>query len=474
MPERPLTDHLDDALQAMLAGRSVDETEFAPLLEIARELRTMPRESFKAKLKSELQRRSSMSSTSEAIATTRQTARPRLRIRSVGEAIEFYQRAFGAREISRFEVGGQIPHAELMFGNTIITFGEEAVEWGYPGPETLGGSPVAIDLHADDVDAAVARAVDAGARQIGSIHNTFYGSRTGMVADPFGYHWSISMVREEMSVEEMHRRLAAENQGRKPAVNPVREGFHTVTPYVISQDAEGLIDFVKQVFGAEERFRAVGSAGGYHCEVRIGDSMMMIGGGGKGLSWKGESRPMAFHVYVPNTDALYRHALETGATSIDAPQDHEYGERGASVRDPFGNHWYIATAKGEHYTPQGLRTVNVYMHPLRAEPVIAFLKRGFGAVEVGKYASPEGVVHHAAVRVGDSLVEMGEAHGPYQPMPSTFYLYLPNVDAAYRRVLEAGATSVKEPTNQPYGDRVGEVKDSFGNTWYLGTQLEAQ
>ena len=68
-----------------------------------------------------------------------------------------------------------------------------------------------------------------------------------------------------------------------------------MTPYVVAQDAAGLIDFVKQAFGAEEIFRSVGSAGGIHAEVRIGDSMLMMGGGGPGLAWRGKSKPLAFH-----------------------------------------------------------------------------------------------------------------------------------------------------------------------------------
>jgi len=104
--------------------------------------------------------------------------------------------------------------------------------------------------------------------------------------------------------------------------------------------------------------------------------------------------------------------------------------------------------------------------------VIDFLKRAFGAEERAKYASPEGLVQHAEVRVGDSVVEMGEAHGPYQPMPSTFYLYVPDVDAIYERALRAGATSLNAPADQPYGDRNGGVKDPFGNTWYIATHIK--
>jgi uncharacterized glyoxalase superfamily protein PhnB len=112
------------------------------------------------------------------------------------------------------------------------------------------------------------------------------------------------------------------------------------------------------------------------------------------------------------------------------------------------------------------------MQPLRAEPVINFLKRAFGAREIAKYASPDGVVHHAEIRVGDSVVEMGEAHGKYEPMPAMFYLYVPDCDAVYRRALAAGATSIAEPTDHPYGDRSGAVKDAFGNQWWIATHVK--
>ena len=121
-------------------------------------------------------------------------------------------------------------------------------------------------------------------------------------------------------------------------------------------------------------------------------------------------------------------AVKAGATLIDEPRDQEYGERSGTVKDAAGNYWYIATAKGESYVPKGLHSVNPYLHPLRAEPLISFLKRAFEAQEVAKYASPDGVVHHAVIRVGDSVIEMGEAHGKYEAMPAMFYLYVPNVD----------------------------------------------
>jgi uncharacterized glyoxalase superfamily protein PhnB len=155
-----------------------------------------------------------------------------------------------------------------------------------------------------------------------------------------------------------------------------------------------------------------------------------------------------------------------------APADQEYGERTASVADAAGNHWYIATFLGKDYKSEGAPTIQPYLHPLRAEPVFQFLKRAFGAQDLGRYADPMGVVHHMTIAIGDSHLEMGEAHGPYQPMKSMFYLYVPNVDAAYRTALAAGAKSMQEPADQPYGDRVGAVTDAFGNTWYIATHVK--
>lgn len=272
-------------------------------------------------------------------------------------------------------------------------------------------------------------------------------------------------------------RLKADLQRRTPVttttVNPIREGFHTITPYLVVHEAPRLIDFVKQAFGAEELYRGgPGSQGGLHAEVRIGDSRMMIGGGGPGLPWRGTPLPTALHVYVKDADAMYQRALEAGAESVEKPIDQPYGDREAGVKDAFGNYWWIATHKEGGYIPQGMHTVTPFLHPLRAEPFINFLKRAFGAEEVERHASPDGVVHHAVVRIGNSALEMGEAHGSYQPMPSMFYVSVPDVDTAYRSALAAGGTSIAEPKDQPYGDRVAGVKDPFGNQWYMATHIK--
>ncbi len=271
--------------------------------------------------------------------------------------------------------------------------------------------------------------------------------------------------------------IAAEEDRRspQPATDSVRATFRTVTPYLTVADVHEEIEFVTKVFGAEGRIYGLGSAGGYHSEYRIGDSMVMIGGGGKGASWKGTPAPAALHLYVEDVDAFYERALAAGATSLYPPTDHEYGERGASVEDTGGNHWYLATATGAGYVPEGATNLMSFLHPKGAPQMIEFLKQAFAAEATAVHQSPDGVVLHATVRIGTSVIEMGEAHGPWQPMPMTFMLYVDDVDAWYERAMLAeGMISMSKPGDQAYGDRVGAVKDPFGNVWYIGTHLKAE
>src|SRR5215831_6711297 len=119
---------------------------------------------------------------------------------------------------------------------------------------------------------------------------------------------------------------------------PLRPGYHTITPYLHVERITDLLEFVKRAFAAVETLRHVGSAGGLHAEVRIGDSMVMMGGY-EGIT----AMPAALHVYVDDADAVYARAVAAGATTLHPLVDQPYGDREASVQDPFGNHWYIAT-----------------------------------------------------------------------------------------------------------------------------------
>lgn len=272
--------------------------------------------------------------------------------------------------------------------------------------------------------------------------------------------------------ENLMRRASMESPGTATAAKPVdlkREGFHTITPYLAVREARELIEFVKQAFGGEGTVHGTGSEGGIHAEYKIGDSIVMIGGGGL---WKGSAKITALHVYVDDVDDIYQKALAAGATSMNPPIE-AHGERVASVQDLAGNEWYIAKRLSGSHTDEGLRNVNVYLHPQGAAQMIEFLKESFGAEEIMSHrATPDGPVLHAKIKIGDSVLEMGEGHGRYVTLPSMLFLYVDDVEAWHRRAVAGGATSIEEPRDQPYGDRVGAVTDPFGNTWYMATPIQ--
>ena len=475
MAERLIIDQLDDAVAEILAERVPDLTNADPvvamLAEVAVDLRGLPTEAFKAQLQQQLGGREEMSSPAQKLKP--QTVRGlwvHLVFNNASAAIDFYKEAFGAKETMRLtEPGGKIGHAEMQIGDANISLSDEYPDYGALSPQTIGGSSIKLHLDVEDVDEFARVAVAAGATLTRPIQDQFYGDRAGQLLDPFGYTWAISTHIKDVPVDEMQKQVEewAEQEAKKKSRKGRREGFHSVTPYLTVRKAPELVDFVKQAFGAEEIFRTLGSAGGLHCEVKIGESMVMIGGG-EGISeW-----PTAIHLYVPDVDATYQRALDAGATSLAAPMDQEYGERSAAVQDTTGNQWYIATT----FTPlqeidRDLHTVTVYFHPVGAARMIEFLGEAFGAEEVVRHASDEGYIYHAKVRIGDSVVEMGEAHDQWQPMPTAIYLYVEDVDAVYEQALKAGAVSVVPPADQPYGDRNAWVKDPFENIWYIATTV---
>jgi uncharacterized glyoxalase superfamily protein PhnB len=243
----------------------------------------------------------------------------------------------------------------------------------------------------------------------------------------------------------------------------IREGFTTVTPYLRVPGA-GLFDFLSTVFGAIETSVTRTASGGVHREVRVGDSMLMIGEVGSDVGV--ESSPAAFHVYVPDVDAVFERAIAAGAKAIGAPEDRPYGERLGFVQDAFGNHWYIATQLGASPVPPGYRTVTPYVHPRGVPSYIDFLTRAFGASEEFRHEM-QGVIMHARVRIGDGAIEMGDTQGRMEPEKTAFYLYVADCDALYQQAVAAGATPLSPPADQWFGDRVASVQDAMGITWYL-------
>ncbi len=132
---------------------------------------------------------------------------PALTVRDAARAIEFYTRAFGARELGRMpSPDGRIWHAELQIGDARLMLADEFPEMGGQAAESLGGTPVSLHLYVQDADAVVQRATDAGATVIQPLMNAFWGDRYGRLKDPFGHEWGVATHVEDVSEEEMQRR----------------------------------------------------------------------------------------------------------------------------------------------------------------------------------------------------------------------------------------------------------------------------
>lgn len=131
-------------------------------------------------------------------------------------AIDFYKRAFGAKEISRLPMGDKIGHAELQIGDTRIMLNDEFPDHGNLGPNSRGGTPVGFIIYTDDVDTAFKTALDAGGSETMPVENRFWGDRMGTLTDPFGHKWSIATHVEDVPPEQFEERMAAAEQ-RQPA-----------------------------------------------------------------------------------------------------------------------------------------------------------------------------------------------------------------------------------------------------------------
>src|SRR6266436_4606934 len=188
-------------------------------------------------------------------------------------------------------------------------------------------------------------------------------------------------------------------------------GYHTIAPYIIVPRAGEFIEFLTNAFAGTERFRVGREPGSeliMHAEVAIGNSIVELADANEQIP----AAPMAIHLYFDDADAFYTRAIEAGATSIYEVGDHVSGDRQGAVRDPFGNVWYVSMKQGWTPGPEGVPSVQPYLH-LRGD----------------------------------------------------------DADAMYARAIRAGATSIDAPSDRPYG-RSGGVKDPFGNSWYVTSPLQ--
>ncbi|HUP47692.1 MAG TPA: VOC family protein [Thermoanaerobaculia bacterium] len=236
----------------------------------------------------------------------------------------------------------------------------------------------------------------------------------------------------------------------------------SVRPYMIVEGAGDLIEFMKQTFDAEVLVRVPARGGTVmHAAVRVGDSIVEMGDSGG--RWEPLAAPL--HAWVDDVDETYRRAIAAGATPLYEPVDQPYGDREAGVVDRLGIEWFLATRLEGGPRPAGFGTLTTGFRAAGAEGMLRFLEKAFGAEHVS------GTMEHAEIRLGETMIELSEAHGRWGPTRGGFHLFVEDCDAVYAAALRAGATSLYEPADKPYGERSGGVTDPWGNQWYIATPI---
>ena len=397
MHKPSLNQQLDDAIEAMLVRRTREQTTsqdesteatrfYGPslqeqsargesgklpervgqLLAVAGTLMGLPREEFRIRLRSELERRAMMGSTAKPVLEPRKVSpipegyhslAPYLAVRDAAKAIDFYRRAFGATEKGRTLMpDGKIGHAEVQIEDSRIMLSDEFPDYGAVSPETLGGTPVSVLLNVQDVDGLAAQAVAAGATLTSPPKDHDYGERQAGLSDPFGHQWVLSKHFADVTAEEFMRRMAQAEQGGpsqppEPTSKPVlREGNQVAIPYLTVNDGLKAIEFYKQALGAREieSMRFADPEGRLaHGEIVIGDSQLMLNGESEEWNKRGPDKlggtPVKIHLYVPDADATTAQAIAAGAKVIQPVRDQFYGDRSGQLEDPFGHVWYVST-----------------------------------------------------------------------------------------------------------------------------------
>jgi PhnB protein len=332
--KRSLAVQFDEVVQFMLVSlgprpEASPHRELASLTRVAQVLRDLPREEFRASLKSDLQRRTSMSEGTAAAKTGEAQPRavhyqrpgltaitPYIIVRPAAQFMEFLKSCFDGIERLRMPApDGSIMHAEVAVGNGAIEVSD--------GNEQYPTAPAETHLYVNDADATYKRALEAGATSVFPVADQPWGDRWGAVKDQFGNRWHIA-------------KPGTWSQGM--------ESVASVQPYLHLREAHKMIPFMEAAFGAENLGAHQSPEGKVlHGTMRIGNATLEI------AEAYGEMQPMPcrLHIYVPDTDAVYARALEAGATSIEAPRNAPYGDRAAGVKDAWGNSWFIATYLGK-------------------------------------------------------------------------------------------------------------------------------
>jgi PhnB protein len=144
----------------------------------------------------------------------------------------------------------------------------------------------------------------------------------------------------------------------------------------------------------------------------------------------------------------------------------------AAVKDPAGNYWNITEIRKTDHRTEDTRAILPYLNLAGAAEFVEFAKRAFGAEEVSMFKAPDGKVIHGRLRIGDSILALGEAYGERAIILGALHMYVPNVDDVYAKAVREGIKVLRPLRDEPYGDRAAVLQDAFGNWWFPSTHLK--
>src|SRR5690606_33292303 len=316
-----------------------------------------------------------------------------------------------------------------------------------------------------------------------------------------------------------------------PPVEPIPEGYFTLTPSLVVQDVDAAVDFYVTAFGAQKLFAMPGPDGTtMHAEIQLGDSRMMVAKEDVAQNVKSPATlgdtPATLMMYVDDVDAVFAAAVEAGAATWMPVEDQFWGDRYGELVDPAGHKWALAThvedltpeqmgqraeiamapvdpkkakkakkskkppappkwkeiagTPATDPTPDAYHTVTVSLTTSDARATIDFYKAAFGAQDKEVMPGPDGKIMHAELTIGDSVLmlsdefpEMGSKSATtLGGSPVTLHMYTPDVDAAFAQATGAGGTEVMPLSNQFWGDRFGVVLDPAGFAWGVASRVE--
>ncbi len=285
---------------------------------------------------------------------------------------------------------------------------------------------------------------------------------------------------------------------------PTRPGFHSVTPYLIVRELNPMIEFLQTAFGATRHYQAIGSAGGTHTEMRIGDSMIMLSGGENGETR--EPMPTMLFIYLEDVDGTYQAALTAGATSIMEPTDGAFGEpRGAGIQDSSGNQWFFANWADRADAPppfvEDTPAKDTIVKETSTEkpsatsdtiPMLSYedgpaamdwLANAFGFQETARWLDDDGQLSHGEMVTGSGHImlatptpayespkhhrEQCAAAAKWSEVPwvlNGVLVYVDDIDTHYAQAKAAGATMLS-PLEEGFPGRRYRAEDLEGQRW---------